>query len=173
MRNLRPPAAADHHDRTGDTPPPPAAAAPAVIVHGLADALRALAPGRPLTLLSAPGAAIFGGCAWWRALAARAREAAPGLVAADILDCADATGRALAALRIGQRAIVLWPDAPGRDSALSAARGLGAQVLAAAPDALDMADADAGARLPAWLGVTVGTGPPGDIPPGDTGRTLG
>ena len=168
MRNLPPPTAADHHDRAAGPKPSPAGPAPAVIVHAMADAVRALAAGRRLTLLSAPGAALFAGCAWWRVLAAHARDAAPGLVAADILDCADATGRALAALRIGQRAIVLWPDAPGRDSALSAARRLGAEVLAAAPPALDMADADAGVRLPAWLGVTVGTGLPGD-----TGRTLG
>lgn len=168
MRNLPPAAAADHHDRPAGPPSPPAGEAPAVIVHGMADALRALAPGRRLTLLSAPGAALFAGCAWWRDLATAARDAAPGLVAADILDCADATGRALAALRIGQRAIVLWPDAPGRDSALAAARSLGADVLAAPPPALDMAAADAAVRLPAWLGVTGVTGGAGD-----TGRTLG
>ena len=48
---------------------------PAVVVHGLADAEAALAVGRPVTLLSAPGAALYAGCLWWREMVARARAA--------------------------------------------------------------------------------------------------
>jgi hypothetical protein len=48
---------------------------PAVIVHGLSDARAALRPGWPVTLLSAPGAALFAGCLWWRELVAAARVA--------------------------------------------------------------------------------------------------
>ncbi len=52
---------------------------PAVIVHGLDDARAALAPGRPVTLLSAPGAALYAGCGWWRALVRLAQaERGPG-----------------------------------------------------------------------------------------------
>ena len=52
---------------------------PAVIVHGLDDARAALAPGRPVTLLSAPGAALYAGCGWWRALVRLAQaEQGPG-----------------------------------------------------------------------------------------------
>ena len=83
---------------------------PAVVVHGLPDAVAALArsaaEGRPVTLLSAPGAALYAGCGWWKALIDAAREAHPNVPCMDILDCADGTGQALAAAhdRIGRDA---------------------------------------------------------------------
>src|ERR1700733_765706 len=86
---------------------------PAVIVHGLADAKAALTFGLPVTLLSAPGAAIFAGCLWWREMVAAARADFPDLQALDILDCADASGAAMGALRSGLCRLVLWPEAPG------------------------------------------------------------
>ena len=79
---------------------------PVVVVHGLADARAVLAAGRPVTLLSASGAALFAGCGWWRALVGRARAEFPAVAVDDILDCADAPGLALGAFRIGQRCIV-------------------------------------------------------------------
>jgi hypothetical protein len=51
----------------------------------------------------------------------------------DILDCADSTGQALAALRIGLCRLVLWVDAPGRAAAVSIAERQGGFVLAEAP----------------------------------------
>jgi hypothetical protein len=126
---------------------------PAVIVHGLADARRALGLGRPVTLLSAPGGALFLGCAMWRAMVARARSERPDVMAPDILDCADATGHAFSALRLGQRHLVLWPAAPGRAALLGAAGLLGATVLETAPPALDLADRKAARHLAAWLGA--------------------
>jgi hypothetical protein len=51
----------------------------------------------------------------------------------DILDCADGTGHALAALRIGLSRLVLWPGAPGRDAVVAIAESLGGFVLAEAP----------------------------------------
>jgi hypothetical protein len=110
---------------------------PAVIVHGRADAVAALAKaaaeGTPVTLLSAPGAALYAGCGWWRALIESARAEFPNVACIDVLDCADATGHALAALRIGVSRLVLWPEAPGRDAVVSIAESLGGFVLAAAP----------------------------------------
>lgn len=136
---------------------------PAVIVHGLADAVAALAQSeaaqaeaaqsgvaragvakpeaaqshaagpRPVTLLSAPGAALYAGCGWWRALVEAARASHPHVPCIDILDCADATGHALAALRIGLTRLVLWPGAPGRDAVVAIAESLGGFVLPAAP----------------------------------------
>ena len=106
---------------------------PAVIVHGLADARLALSAGLPVTLLSAPGAGLYAGCGWWRALIARVRAEAPDLPVADILDCADATGYALAALRIGVTRLILWSTAPSRDAAVAIAEQLGGFVLADAP----------------------------------------
>jgi hypothetical protein len=106
---------------------------PVIIVHGLGDALAGLANGLPITLLSAPGAASGAGCGWWKALVAEAQAAYPAVACVDILDCADATGHALAALRIGLSRLVLWPEAPGRDVVVAAAAALGGFVLPAAP----------------------------------------
>jgi len=124
---------------------------PAVVVHGLPDVRRVLAPGVPVTLLSAPGAALFAGCGWWRALVERARAEHPTLAIDDILDCADASGYALGALRIGQRRIVLTADAPGRSAVVAIAASRGGEVLMVRPPALDMADRDAARRLHDWL----------------------
>jgi pimeloyl-ACP methyl ester carboxylesterase len=130
--------------------------APAVVVRGLDEARTALAAGLPATLISTPGAASFAGCGWWRALVAAAASEHPGLVAADILDCADAPGRALEAMRIGQRLLVL-EACPGRADVAEAAAASGAELLAGRPPALDLADRRQAARLAAWLaGDSVG-----------------
>lgn len=124
---------------------------PAVVVHGLDDARRALALGRPVTLLSAPGAASYAGCGWWRAMIAAAREAIPGTEVIDILDCLDQTGRAVEALRYGLQHLVLLPFAPAWDDAAARAEALGAVLLSARPPALDLARPGAVRHLPAWL----------------------
>ena len=130
----------------------PAVIVPAVIVHGFGDAVAALAraeaensegPGKPegkaqmrqVTLLSAQGAALYAGCGWWRALVEAARARHPNVPCIDILDCADGTGQALAALRIGVSRLVLWPEAPGRAAVVAIANSLGGFVLASAPPA--------------------------------------
>jgi len=123
---------------------------PAVVVHGLSDARAALAPGLPVTLLSAHGAALYAGCGWWRAL--MQSVSAPF----DILDCADAPGWAMAALRAGQRMLVL--DAgPAFAAVHAAAATLGAHVLAERPVALDLAEPGAKRRLRSWLEGDNGT----------------
>ena len=106
---------------------------PAAIVHGLGDAVAALARGEPVTLISAPGAALHAGCGWWQTLIEAARAAYPDVPCIGILDCADATGQALAALRIGVTRLVLWPEAPGRDAVVAIAAAAGGFVLPAAP----------------------------------------
>ena len=126
---------------------------PTVIVHALDHALLALALARPVTLLSAPGAALFLGCAGWRALIARARAAHSDVTVVDILDCADASGYALSALRLGQRDLVLWHGAPGREAVGAIAARLGARLREHAPPALDLGARGAAWRLPGWLGV--------------------
>ena len=75
---------------------------PAVVVHDLAQANAALAAGLALTMLSAPGAGCFAGAGWWRALVAQARATHPDTPCQDVLDCADAPGHAMAAIRLGQ-----------------------------------------------------------------------
>ena len=106
---------------------------PAVIVHGLSDAVRALSRDAPVTLLSAPGAALYAGCGWWLALVDAARSGRPDVPCIDILDCADATGHALAALRIGVTRLVLWPSAPSREAVVRIAESMGGFVLGEAP----------------------------------------
>ncbi|MBV9736171.1 MAG: hypothetical protein JO209_09705 [Acidisphaera sp.] len=129
---------------------------PAVTVHGLAQAVAALAQGRPVALLSGRGAALYAGCAWWRELIGAARAVHPDVPAIDILDCADAPGRAMEALRTGQRLLVLDPACPAFAAVTGAAACLGATLLAARPPALDLAQRGAERRLAAWLAATPG-----------------
>ena len=119
---------------------------PAVVVHGLPHLLAATAPGRPVTLLSGPGAAIYAGCGWWRALMALGPPGHP-----DILDCADAAGRAMESLRVGCRLLILNPAAPAWPLVGSRAAAVGACLLAARPKALDLARRGAERQLLAWL----------------------
>ena len=123
----------------------------AVVVHGIADARAALAPGLALTLLSAPGAALFAGCGWWRALVGIARAEHPGVPITDMLDCADAPGRAAEALRIGLKTVIaaVPDDLFASLSALAAESG--ATVLRQRPPALDLARPGAARQIVAWL----------------------
>lgn len=129
---------------------------PAVIVHGVADAKAALAPRLPVTLLSAPGAALFAGCLWWREIIAAARAGCHETEAIGILDCADASGMAMGALRSGVCRLVLCPNAPGWHGVATIAEREGGFVLPLAPPALDLARRNAVRRLNSWLrnGVT-------------------
>ncbi len=140
---------------------------PAIIIHGLPHALAALAPGLPVTLLSAPGAASYAGCGWWRAVVAAALRAQPGAAVLDVLDCADAPGRAMEALSAGCRLVVLHPGRAWTDIAARAAAS-GARLLADAPPSLDLARRGADRRIMAWL-IGPGVAPPA----GDTGGPIG
>jgi|SRR5690242_18347904 hypothetical protein len=124
---------------------------PAVVVHSLADVRITLSIGRPVTLLSAAGAVMYAGSAWWRALTDRAAAEYRDVACDNILDCADASGLALGALRIGQRRIILYPIAPGWSEVAATAATLGCEVLADRPPALDMAERGAVRRLHSWL----------------------
>ena len=124
---------------------------PAVVVHGLPDARRALTLGRPVTLLSAVGAASFAGCGWWRAMVEAACAEWPGVESPDVLDCAAAQGRAVEALRTGCRLIVLAPACPAFADVAARAEALGARVLAVRPAALDLGQPGAWRHLESWL----------------------
>ena len=86
----------------------------ALVVHGIDDALLAVAAARsldrPVTLISAPGAAAYVGPLWFKALIEQARAATPDLAVSGVLDCADDAGHAMAALRAGIEAIVFSGD---------------------------------------------------------------
>ena len=117
---------------------------PAVIVHGLDDARLALSQALPVTLLSAPWAGVYGGVGWWRALL-EAAEAPAAVI--NILDCGDSPGRALSALRGGQRHLVL--RAP--PAVLAGITARGGMVLPEPPAALDLGVPGGARRLAAWL----------------------
>lgn len=127
----------------------------AVIVHGLEDAVAALAAaaasGCGVTLLSAPGAAGYAGLGWWRALVAAAREAAPGVAVEDLLDCGDLAGIAVEALHAGCRAIVFTGNVAQAEQLGALAEACGARMLRSAPPALDLALPGARRHLPGWL----------------------
>lgn len=132
---------------------------PAVTVHGLEHARAALAPGLPVLLISAFGAASYAGAGWWRAMiAAATEELGPDRHSvADALDCADQAGRALEALAVGCRIVILHP-CPAVPAVVE--RAGAAAVLLHRPPTLDLAERGAERRLRGWL-------------QGDTARPIG
>jgi hypothetical protein len=113
-------------------------------VHRVAEAALALSLAGPrgATLLSAPGAAGSLGPAWFLALVQQAAAAHPTVPCHVVLDCADAPGQALAALRAGLRAIVLSPDVAAFPAVAAAAAECGAAIWPARPPALDLGALD-------------------------------
>ena len=87
------------------------------IIHGPDHAQAALAAaaeaGVPVVLVSAPWAAAAVGAPWFLAVVATARAAFPAVAAEAVLDCGDAPGLALAALRLGAGVVRLAPG-PGQ-----------------------------------------------------------
>jgi len=118
----------------------------AVIIHSLIDARLALSQRRPVTLLSAPAAALYGGCGWWFWLIQAAETEYPAL-----LDCADAPGRAVEALKMGLKGIVLACEPELFAAVAELAELHEALLLPAAPPALDLAVRGAERKLAAWL----------------------
>jgi hypothetical protein len=141
----------------------------AVVIHDAGQVALALQvaqevrpPGAGLALLSAPGAALWLSPRLFLATVARgaAEAAAPYL---PVLDCGDAAGHALAALRAGCPALVLCPACPAFPALSGAAAEAGAQLWSKAPDSLDMAELRAdtpygAGRLRAWLGGDTSAG---------------
>lgn len=129
---------------------------PAVTIHGLEEARRALTPGRPAVLLSAPGAGAWAGALWWRRLIDLLHVEFPEISFSDLLDCGDAPGAALAALRTGCRALVLSRAVPAWPAVAALARTLGAELQSVRPESLDLAMPGAEGRLDSWLRDTHG-----------------
>jgi hypothetical protein len=81
----------------------------AIIIHGLDDAQTALRAaedvGRPVLLISGPGGAGYGGAAWFDAVVRQARAEVPDADATALLDCGDAPGLVLGALRHGLKCV--------------------------------------------------------------------
>jgi hypothetical protein len=126
-----------------------------VVVHGAAHARQAMAAAathaRAVRLLSAPGAAAYGGAAWFLACCAEA-----GGEALAVLDCGPEPGRVLQAMRVGLPAVVFTGTPAMSDTLAGIGRQAGCTLLRARPPALDMAALDldepgAAQRLEAFL----------------------
>ena len=140
-----------------------------IVIHGLGDARAALAAaadlGVPVTLQSAPDAGAYAGVGWFERVVAAAREAHPDVAVDAILDCGDAPGAVLEAVR--------WLKEPGRgelrlcftgDAATAArlaeiAQAAGLELVHERLPGLDLrAAADPTAACRAWLADTTKTG---------------
>ncbi len=111
--------------------------------------------GRPLTLLSAPGAAGSLGALGFAALIREAAAAYPDVPLTAILDCADEPGLALNALRHGIRHIRLEASGDALAKVADMAGQVGASLDTTDWDVLDLLDVrDAESMCRAWLSVT-------------------
>lgn len=140
---------------TGAATRQPAAPPASVVIHDLDQARRTLAAarrtGRPVHLVSAPGAAGYLGPALFKQIVDRARAAEPAARATACLDCADEPGTALDALRLGVEAVSLSAAPEVLARIKSVATQAGARLTKRPTRALDMADAGADRQLDAWL----------------------
>ena len=113
----------------------------AVIFHNLQQAENALAAatdlGRPLTLLTAPGAAAFGGPGYYWAMIEAASTRYPDTAFHAILDCGDDGALAQMALGLGWRRLVLRGKNGVREKVDQIARAQGGEILGRPPKAVD------------------------------------
>ncbi len=113
----------------------------AIIFHHLQQAECALAAAaglqRPITLLTAPGAAGYGGPGFYLAMVEQARQSHPEAEFRAILDCGTDSAMAQMALHLGWRCLVLGGKGTVREKVRQIAGAYEAEVLARAPKALD------------------------------------
>ncbi len=127
-----------------------------IIFHGIDHARAACAAARELDvavhLVSAPGAASHAGPAWFREVIAAIRAEYPDAAVNATLDCGDAPGHALAALRAGIGSIRFTGPKRVREKIAAIADALGATLETRSAPALDLAGAaDAPAACRDWL----------------------
>jgi len=128
----------------------------AVIIHSLADARAALAAAResgvPVSVISAPGGAAHAGAAWFDQVIRAAQAEIPEAKVNAILDCDDAPGFALGALRAGIKVIrfVGREDVTSRLADIAAA--CGARLVTEPVETLDLrGHKDPASACRAWL----------------------
>ncbi len=136
----------------GMTPPEPDRRT-AFVVHGLAQAraacAAAVASGRAIALISAPGAAQSVGIGWFKALVEETRGSYPTVDMIAVLDCGDAAGRTLQALSQGLRHLLVDARSPALPRLRDIAAQHGAAILTARPICIDLgtvADPEAACR---------------------------
>ena len=97
----------------------------------------AAASRRPITLLTAPGAAAYGGPGFYLAMVELAQQSHPKAAVRAIRDCGDDGAMAQMALQLGWRGVVLRGKAAVREKVCQIAETYGADVLARPPKAVD------------------------------------
>jgi fructose/tagatose bisphosphate aldolase len=111
-----------------------------IIIHSLDHARAALAAATalnlPVTLASAPGAAMQAGPLWFKAVIEEARAAYPNVDVTAILDCGNEPGAVMAALRSGL-AVLRFSGATETQQKLAA---MGASFAEAPTETLDLLD---------------------------------
>jgi hypothetical protein len=109
-----------------------------IVIHSLAEARAVLdaaaAMNLPVTLASAPGAALQTGPLWFKSVIDEAKAAHPGLALTAILDCGEAPGAVMAGLRAGLKHFRF----SGRAELREKLAGMGAEFAAPAAEALDL-----------------------------------
>ena len=128
----------------------------AVRVHGLGDAMRAGSIahelGVAITLFSAADAVASIGPAWFRDIVRNLERAYPGLDVEAVLDCGDAAGYALAALRTGVKLIRFSGNPSAARKIEDIAGTYGARLVRRPSRILDArGEQDADAALRKWL----------------------
>jgi hypothetical protein len=115
---------------------------PIIVVHNAAHALAAAAAaveaGRPVLLRSAEGAAGYAGALWFQEVIKLAQSAHPEADIAASLDCGDAPGHALGALRQGLKLVRLHVRPTVKAKVAAIARQLGAGIDDMPGPALDL-----------------------------------
>ena len=113
-----------------------------IIVHGINDARIAAAAARSLgtgvRLISAPGAVSYGGAAWFAEIIALVRAEFADVAIDATLDCGDAPGHAMAALRAGVTSIRFTGPRRVRDKLAALTQDYGATLEEFDTPSLDM-----------------------------------
>ena len=128
----------------------------AIRVHSAANACAALraaaALNLPVTLVSAPAASGYAGAGYFAALIALARAEFPNVAVTDVLDCGEAPGHVLGALRQGLKTLCFRGDGDTAAKLAAIARAQDATLVTEDLPALDLARvADAEAACRTWL----------------------
>ena len=128
-----------------------------IIVHGIAHARAAAAAAAtldvPVRIRSAPGAATYGGAGWFLEMIEIVRAEYPNARIEATLDCADAPGHAMAALRRGAEMIRFRGTRTANEKMTQLADAHGATLDLARGKPLDLSGiSDPQRTCLAWLG---------------------
>ncbi len=132
-----------------------------IVIHSLDHGRRALAAaaaaGVPVRLRSAPNAAAYAGAAWFQEVVRAAMDEHPDAAVEASLDCGDAAGLAMAALRQGIGLVRFTGRRAVRDKIAALAKAGGGGLDDEGGKSLDLgavADRDMDTALEAWFGAT-------------------